>query len=74
MPRVTKAMLQRDIEFYRDVIKERDHKIQILETELRAIKSPYSMQGQVSSMVIAAEKLGDALAHVLARRDLKDMI
>ena len=65
MTRVTKAMLERDIEYYKDLLTDKEHKIELLETELKALKSPYSMQGQVSSMVIAAERLGDGLAHVV---------
>lgn len=69
MPRVTKAMLERDIEFLRGLISDKDHKIELLTKEVALLHSPVTTTGQLTVMVIALEKIAEATAHVLG--DLK---
>lgn len=72
MPRVTIAMLERDIRMLHDMLRERNHKIELLEMQVRTLMSPHSAHGQVASAFICAERLGDALAHVLREPVLRE--
>jgi hypothetical protein len=69
MPRITKATLQEEIDNLVVILSRKNHEIDLLKMELNTMKSSYSIHGQVASMVIATEKIGDALAHTLG--DLK---
>lgn len=73
MPRVTKEMLEEQIRYLHVGLRERDHKIELLKKELQTIKSSFSMIGQTSAMVIAMERLGDALAHTLGNPAIREM-
>ena len=73
MPRVTKEMQEERIKYLHVALRERDHKIELLEKELQTIKSSFSMIGQTSAMVIAMERLGDALAHTLSDPVIKEV-
>ena len=66
MPRITIKMLQEKIQDLERLLEISQHTIDLLQTELKVMKSPYSPIGQIASMIIANERIGDALAHTLA--------
>jgi len=73
MPRVTKAMLEKRIQRYAMLMDKQDQKIQLLEEKVKLLMSPFTGSGQIASMVIAVERLGDALAHALKDPVIKEI-
>jgi len=69
MPRVTKVILESNIEYLRGLLSDRDHKIELLEEKVKLLNSPMSGPGQLTVQLITIQRLSEALTHVLS--DLK---
>lgn len=69
MPRVTMKMLQEQIDYLNKELTWRDHKIELLEMQVKMLNNPVTVSGQLTVMVIALERITEATAHVLS--DLK---
>lgn len=69
MSRITKAMLEEEIEIHKGVRRMQCHKIELLTKEVELLRSSFTNPGYMAALAVAAERLGEALAHVVS--DLK---
>lgn len=69
MAQVTKAMLEERAAYLRRQLNEKETEISHLHEIIKLLKSPYTAGGYLAALAVAAEKLGDAMAHVVG--DLK---
>ena len=67
MPRVTKEMMQGQINYLNRELSWRDHKIELLEEKVKLLNSPMSGPGQLTVQLITIQRLCEALGHVIER-------
>ena len=65
MPRVTKEMMQEQINYLDKELNWKDHEIELLEEKVKLLNSPMSGPGQLTVQLITVQRLSEALAHVI---------
>lgn len=65
MPRVTKEMLQEQINYLNEELTWRDSKIELLEEKVKLLNSPMSGPGQLTVQLITIQRLSEALARTI---------
>lgn len=65
MPRVTKEMMQGQINYLNKELAWRDSKIELLEERVKLLNSPMSGPGQLAVQLITIQRLSEALAHTI---------
>ena len=69
MARVTKQMLEYRMRFLEERLNEKDHEVELLKMEVSLLRSPCSAPGQLTVQLITLQKMTEALAHVLERKE-----
>jgi len=64
MPRVTKEMMQEQINHLNGELNWRDHRIALLEERSKLLNSPASGPGQLTVQLITIQRMSEALAQV----------
>lgn len=66
MPRVTKEMMQGQINYLNREMRWKDHQIELLEEKVKLLTSPMSGPGQLTVQLITIQRLSEALGHVIS--------